>query len=494
MKVIKLTEKHNCDHLLGKFLDHDSYDIVANESMDVYKPLRIGETYDEHSILLKFRKGCIPKNVWQSAYAGLRHGAMATDNRGLAAGGGEGRGAYQKIQTSGEKSSTRRSRRRWVTKKEKAVITYFAEGSPNSIFGDIADELYKTTSNAPLTDRGGKIGGPVTIKGGSIWIVKHAKDIDFDRWFAETKIKSTEERREAAIALAKKHISETFYGDSVFSGVGGYFDRYPRIPFCRETAWSASSPEKFNMALPMFHAANEIYKKVLPGRWKGQYEAGKELKGRRPDGGSDWLIGDSVYTTVTINKHFRTACHRDVGDLCDDGTQDNPKGFSNLTVTSNGKAFDGFYLCFPEYRIAVNIQPGDLIIMDAHQIHGNVPMITSEEGIERLSLVMYFREKMIKCDEKKLEDARRRFIYSCRDSNIREWNEFRAREAARAKSAAPGGEKDDREKPPELREGWNGISPKWDTSPEWVEYLRNNGFPEEAKKLVEKLRMNVGVV
>jgi len=120
MKVIKLTEKHNCDHLLGKFLDHDSYDIVANESMDVYKPLRIGETYDEHSILLKFRKGCIPKNVWQSAYAGLRHGAMATDQRGLAAGGSEERHAYQQIQTSGGESSTRSLQRRWVTKKEKA--------------------------------------------------------------------------------------------------------------------------------------------------------------------------------------------------------------------------------------------------------------------------------------------------------------------------------------------------------------------------------------
>lgn len=446
VKVIKLTEKHNCEHLLGKFLNHDSYDIVANEDMDVYKPLRIGETYDEHSILLKFRKGVISKKHWTAAYEGLKDGATATDNRGLAA-GDEKTSAYQKLPRENE-----HSRRRWVTKREKAVITYFADGSPNSIFGDMADEIYESTPNEPLDGRGtgGIKSSVLTIKGGSIWIVKYAGEIDFDKWFAETKIKPTEERREAACALSKKYISETSYGESVHSGVGGYFDRYPRIPFCRETAWSASNREKFEMAIPLLDDANKTYKKNLPMRWQGHYDQTKKLQG-----GNDWLIGNTVYTTLTINKHFRTACHRDAGDLCEDGSQMSPKGFSNLTVTSNGKAFDGFYLCFPEYRVAANIQAGDLIMMDAHQIHGNVPMISEEEGFQRLSLVMYFREEMIECGSQKHEDMRRKFVYSRKDNHDhKEW-----------------------------RQAWNGISPNMFQSREWIEYLYNNGAPEEAKKL-----------
>lgn len=448
-KVIHIKEKHNCEHLLGKFLEHDSYDIVANEDVDVYKPLRIGEKYDEHSILLKFRKNVIPKKAWTAAYDGLKHGAIATDNRGLAA-GDEKKSLYQKLPRENE-----HSRRRWVTKREKAVITYFADGSPNSIFGDMADEIYETTPNEPLEGRGsgGIKSSGVNIKGGSIWIVKYANDIDFDKWFAETKKKSADERIEAAQALFKKYISDTSYGESVYSGVGGFFDRYPRIPFCRETAWSAANRDKFEMAFPLINKANATYKKSLPIRWQGQYETSKQLKG-----GKDWLIDDTVYTTVTINKHFHTACHRDVGDLCEDGSQLIPKGFSNLTVASNGKAFDGFYLCFPEYRIAANIQPGDLIMMDAHQIHGNVPVITAEEGFERLSLVLYFREEMVNCGTQKYEDMRRRFVYSRKDNNEH----------------------------PEWREGWNGISANMFQSQEWIDYLYNNGMPEEAKK-IEKI-------
>lgn len=442
VKQIILEKHYNCEHLLGKFLDHTAYDLVLNEDADVYRPLGIGETPSENNILLKFRKNVFTPEQTQAAYEGLRTGATLTDNRGLAA-GNERTGAYQNL-PSGQGS------RRWVTKREKAVIEYFAEGSPSSLWGDRAWELYESTPNTPLEGRGGgTVADCVTIKGGSIWIVALAHEIDFDAWFKDTVKLSPKERKAAAVALYERYISDTTYGDGVHSGVGGFMDRYPRIPFCRQTAWTAANITKFKMALPLMESASKIYSESLPNRWKGQYEAAKKLD-------KDFRIGDTVYTTVTINKSFRTACHRDAGDLCEDGIhQPSPRGFSNLTVVTNGKKFDGFYLCFPEYRVAANIQNGDFIMMDAHKIHGNTPVIDCEDGFERLSLVLYFREPMLDCGSHAYEETRKNFVYARKHNKEH----------------------------PFWQERWNGVSPgMWNTQ-EWKDYLMNNGLPEEAEKV-----------
>lgn len=438
VKVIQLEKTYNAEHLLGKFLDDSSYDVLLNEDADVYRPLMFGETQNENTILLKFRKKVFTPQECEDAYRGLRSGATSTDNRGLAA-GSERVDAYQTIDVN------RRSSRRWVTKREKEVLDYFALGSPPSIFGDMAEEIYQSTPNTPLDGRGGGTqSSELTIKGGSIWIVKYANDIDFDSWFNETKKLSPPERKRRALDLAKKHISETTYGESVKSGVGGSMDRYPRIPFCRQTAWTGSHIDDFKLGFPLFERANQIYRENLPIRWNGQYEASKNVD-------RHFMVANTVYSTITINSSFRTACHRDAGDLCDDGSQAYPRGFSNLTVVTNGKSFDGFYLVFPEYRVAANIQNGDFIMMDAHKIHGNTPLKEAEEGFDRLSLVLYFRESITDCKSFAYEEARKRYVYMRKqDKTLPEW-----------------------------REGWNGISPGMFFEDKWFEYLRMNGLDNE---------------
>lgn len=443
-KIIQLENHWDCEHLLGKFLDESHYDFVINEDVDVYRPLKLGETQNENTILLKFRKGVLPQDQCRTAFAGLYSGAISTDNRGLAAGD---RGSeYQQLPGGGAGA------RRWVTKREKAVLEYFAVGSPKNIFGeDQAQEIYDTFSPEPLEGRGAVSGirgeNELGIKGGAIWIVKLAHEVSFPNWFAETVKLSPEERREAAKALTSRYISETSYGEAVLSGTGGSMDRYPRIPFCRQTAWTAANPEKFSMAIPMMETASRVFAENLPSRWKGQYDCASRLD-------PHFRIGETVYSTVTINRSFRTACHRDAGDLCEDGVhQPLPRGFSNLTVLSNGKAFDGFYLCFPEYRVAVNIQDGDLIMMDAHKIHGNTPLISCEEGFERLSVVLYFREEMLSCGSRAYEELRKKFVYE-RKANSEH---------------------------PEWKPKWNGISPgMWD-SEEWANYMLLHQFEKEGE-------------
>ena len=448
VKQVILTEKIDCEKLLGTFLEHDAYNYIVNEDCDVYKPLGPGESPHENNCLLKFRKNVFPKSVTDPAYIGLREGAGMTDNRGLAA--GTHRDEFQKMPTE-----TGYGKRRWVTKLEKNVINYFLSGSPISASGsDQLDDILRETSNDPLEGRGAAGGGD--IKGGSIWIVKKTAEFDFMEWMKETRNLSSEKRKHRAVEV-RKLISETSYGNSVYSGTAGYFDRYPRIPFCRETAWSAGNVNLFQKGYPLFEAASKVFKKNFPIRWNGQNEHIKKLK----DPG--WRIGNSVYTTITINKDFRTACHRDAGDLCETERINSPAGFSNLTVLSDGKNFDGMYLCMPEYKVCVDVKPGDLLLMDAHQIHGNVPLISSDEGFERISIVMYFRTAMLDCSSVVNENIRRKFVYSRKDNQNH----------------------------PSWHEGWNGVSASmWETE-EWASYLSNNGFPEEAAKVSKSNTVSV---
>lgn len=446
------SQLNQMNHTLGKFLDHDCYDIVLTEDTDVYEPLTplqllMGEEHSEKNLLCKFRKNVFPKEMTDAAYTHLRSGAMMSDNRGLAA-GAERDTAFQKL-PDGEGS------RRWVTEREKAVLQYLAQGSPRSIDDrDMLQDIYDRTPDTPLQGRGA--GGNKErgdVRAGAIWIVNKTLDFDFNKWYADVSIKDANERRQAAHHVLFDMISDTTYANGVRSGVGGFMDRYPRIPFCRETGWQSNNKDKYEASLALFEAANEVFKREVPNRWAGQAAAMEQL-------GEDWRIGNTVFTTLTINRDFRTAAHRDVGDLCESyETANNPRGFSNLLVLDNGKQYNGFYLCFPEFRVAADIRAGDLIMMNAHRIHSNSPAFDYEEGFERMSVVMYFRDSMLSCGSRKYEECRREFVYMRRDNKEH----------------------------PLWHESWNGVSPgMWDTE-EWANYLGHNGFLVEANEVLNSL-------
>ena len=447
------SDLNKMDHVLGKFLDHDCYDLVLTEDADVYEPLTplqimMGETHSEKNLLCKFRKGVFSKEMTDSAYKALRSAALMSDNRGLAAG--------IERDTEFQKLPDGMGQRRWVTQREKAILQYIMDGSkPDIVTGqDRLLEVYETTPNKPLTGRSsGANKHLANIGSGAIWIVHKTTEFNFDDWFFAVKDLSAEERIEKAQYVLDELISASTYANGVRSGVGGFMDRYPRIPFCRETGWSANHHNLYEDALPLFQAAAAVYERELPVRFAGQMEAMKNL-------GPDWQIGDTPYTTLTINRDFRTAAHRDVGDLCESWEQhENPRGFSNLLVLDNGKDYDGFYLCYPEFRVAADIRAGDMIMMNAHRIHSNSPAFNYEEGFERMSVVMYFRESMLSCGSKKYEETRKNFVYMRRDNKEH----------------------------PLWHTGWNGVSPgMWDTE-EWANYLGWNGFPHEANELLHKL-------
>jgi hypothetical protein len=183
-------------------------------------------------------------------------------------------------------------------------------------------------------------------------------------------------------------LSKTTRGGLVYSGIIGYFDRSARFPFCRQTAFLIHQAAKWKKFLPYIQRADAGFREFMPDRWQVQREWASKTAG-------DWVIPESTFTTVTVNRNFQTAVHKDAGDLHD--------GFGVMSCLRNDK-YEGGYLCFPEYRVAVNMGNGCLCLADVHEWHGNTPLKNLRVGYERITLVFYYREHMIHCKSAKEEE------------------------------------------------------------------------------------------
>lgn len=417
VKVITAEKHINCDHLLGKFLDHSHYDILIEEDCDFYVPnTSLLEGNGEHNIAFKFRKAVFSEDEQMGAYEGLIQGATESQNRGLAAG--------PKAQVCGGRD--------WVTDWQLEVLDVMSNQTTNLSGTDPVEELIKEKGKS----RAEATRGMVWLRSKIKERLEEGEEYEgfFDTWLNKVINLSSEERAKAAKSMMEC-ISSTTYATVVNSGIAGYFDRYPRIPYGRSCAYNEKHPELFEKSYPYFRKLNEKFKELLPNRWSYQKSHADAIDQR-------FLIaGDTVFTTATINKTFRTAAHLDAGDL--------GGGFSNLGVITKGSDYKGGYLVLPEYRVAINIRPGDLLLIANHTaIHGNTEILPPHEGccpecIERMSIVAYFRENMKTLGSVEYENTRRAYVDSRRLNKEH----------------------------PEWRPLWNGVSVDMWNSQEWYDYL-----------------------
>jgi hypothetical protein len=436
VKVYVAPEKYNCEHLLGQFLDESHYDILIDEDYDGYLPADCDITtkslceqdcstcdigQDESRVAFKFRKNFFTKEEQEGAYLGLREAATESQNRGLAAG------------PRGEMLSTEhRGGREWVTDYEEEVLSWFLRPRNTLVADETLQDIKNKYGNNPPSDE----------TRGRVWlrskVCERYPDYFgwFDKWAFELAKKSEEEQIEEARLIHDEWISVTNYAKSVFSGVAGWYDRYPRIPYGRATSYTEKQFDTFKKAFPFLQSLDRGYKQLIPQRWSNQKAAADKLDSR-------FLVPETVFTTVTVNKSFRTAAHRDAGDLND--------GLSNLLVVGSGD-YTGGYLVFPELRVAVNVRPGDLLLVNNHEIiHGNTPIVLDHDNAERISLVCYFREKMLELKSFEYESARREFV-----------------ETRRANKDHP-----------MQRHLWNGVSPGMWATEEWLDFLTSKGLVDE---------------
>jgi hypothetical protein len=412
VKVIVAKQKHDMTHMLGQFPDESHYDLLIEEDTDVYMPEIPGHpemTFSEERIVLKFRKNYFSKEQQDQAYIGLREAATETQNRGMAAG----------------PRAEKLGNREWVTEYEYAVIDYFTNPGANLYGDDPIEDIraeFKDKKEAPSTRN-------------NVWGIQAVKkdNFVFEDWVNATKKLSVVEMQKEVKRIADKYVCQTTYANGVMSGIAGWFDRYPRLPYGRATSYTAREPEKFAMAYPFLQQLAQGFKDLLPWRYNNQMEAAKKMDPR-------FLVPETPFTTVTVNKSFRTACHFDAGDFT--------AGLSNLLTLSNNGNYKGCHLVAPEYRVAVNPRPGDLLLINNHEVmHGNTQIELLDEVAERISLVVYFREKMLELGSKEYEDCRYDYVESRRTNKEHKGHTG--------------------------RNLWNGIDAgMWD-SQEWYDYLES---------------------
>ena len=331
-----------------------------------------GSELTEDRCIFKFRKNYFSKEDQDEAYVGLREAATATNNRGLA---------------SGPKTE-KQDKREWFREDQEEILNALMNSSEVSLDGsNLIDDI--------IAKYAGKV---IPSPRGQVWLAALVAKEEFvwDMWLANIRRQPKAIQVKEATRIASDFISDTTYANKVFSGVAGSFTRYPRIPYLRITSYTQNNYEKYAKSFPFLQSLCVGFKELLPSRFKKQEKFVSQID-------PAYVIPGTNFTTLTVNSTFRTGAHRDAGDFAD--------GFSNLCVLTNGKKYSGGFLVLPEIRVAINIRPGDLLLIGNHEyIHGNTPIVLEEEGAERVSLVAYSRQEMTMGGTKDYEDTRRDFV------------------------------------------------------------------------------------
>ena len=375
--------------LVGTWLDDTHYHTLVQSDMDLYLPPKCStdltdpncekncsscdDALDEHNIVFKYRKGYFSDEMVKSAYEGLRDAAVETQNRGTAAG------------PRGEKLLNRD----WVTSKQWEIIDTFKAESNNILGEDPIEEILKKEDEPSNRAQ--------------VWLRDSVEEFefDFDRWVEKVRAMTPSEASDEAKWVEEQLISKTTYANPVFSGIAGWYDRYPRIPYGRATSYTEKNFQTFKKSYPYLQHLSKAFSELLPWRYGNQKAASEKIDQR-------FLVPETPFSTITVNRNFRTAAHYDPANM------DN--GFANICVFSNNGEYEGHYLVFPEIGYAVDVRPGDLLFVNNMAgLHGNTEMIKKDPDAERISIIAFFHEGMLTLGTMEYENARREFVDLCKN-------------------------------------------------------------------------------
>ena len=333
---------------------------IINSNTDVY---RLDDNGNKH-LLLKFRKNCIPEKLTDLAWESYRDLAKASRGRGASAGPIDINSQYW-------------SKRKLVNTKK------WSTGYLNPKGLELYD-FYNSLDLIELKEKCNELQ------------IKYSEDIN---------------KEDIIISLIKKQdgISKMKVNNQVASNPIGFYEagkNFADLP-CRLTHFTRTNFEKYNNGLPFIQHIDKLFKKLIPDAHNRQLIRSNVKPHLR--------IPNTCFSTVTINRNFRTAMHKDAGDF--------REGFGNLTVLERGK-YHGGYTIFPQYGVAIDLRKNDFVAMDVHQWHCNTPLYETEEdkiynesltpafkdnpevgtaGIyekyTRISFVCYLREKILSCPD-----------------------------------------------------------------------------------------------
>ncbi len=189
----------------------------------------------------------------------------------------------------------------------------------------------------------------------------------------------------------------------------GYYESQKALGFdkpCRLTFNTKENMEKYEKGIPYIQEIDKWYKTLHQEHYKIQKE--------RADKQPDYRIADTAFSTVTINRNFRTGLHKDAGDF---------GGYAMLSVLEYGSYSGGIFM-IPAFGIGVDLRQGDVLCAKVSEYHCNTEIYTDESQDEynkslpvvfkkdtkvgilgldkdysRISFVSYLREKIINCNK-----------------------------------------------------------------------------------------------
>jgi hypothetical protein len=285
----------------------------------------------------------------------------------------------------------------------------------NVIPKDIIETGWESFYETAATSRNrGAAAGPIAQKG-IYW--KKRKPVEIKGWSTRY--------------MQNGKLSKMRVNNLVFSSVLGYFEETPfmKLP-CRLTSYTQRYFDNFQKGIPFIKFLDKCFKTLTPNAYKKQlYRANKQPSFR---------IDDTAFSSVTINRNFRTALHVDAGDFKD--------GFGNLSAIERGK-YSGGYTIFPRYRIGFNVRTGDYLAMNVHEFHGNTEMKESESDkkynkslpkihfedastgtlggekkFTRISFVCYLREGIIDCKANEAKTYYKRIGFNTKKGDLKKYN------------------------------------------------------------------------
>lgn len=170
-----------------------------------------------------------------------------------------------------------------------------------------------------------------------------------------------------------KNVLRVLKAQGAAQGTIGYFGA-PDQPL-HKTPLTKKRPEMLIGNEQLIKLVDELYRQHL----HPFYEKQRAVIQRAPQ----WRLWKTVFSTIYIAKNFRTAYHRDSGNL---------PGMSALMPM--GK-FTGGELVIPQWRIAFAFRPGDLLFFDSQRyVHGNLLINGS-----RLSAIYFCAGRIADCGE-----------------------------------------------------------------------------------------------
>jgi len=184
------------------------------------------------------------------------------------------------------------------------------------------------------------------------------------------------------------------------STVIGSLDAGGQQAHCRLTSWTGKNLPQWQILHPLLQAVGDALAMHVPERYIVQEKLASATN-------PAWIVPGTPFSSVTVNNTYPTGVHTDKGDL--------EAGYSTICTLRRGQ-YTGGKLVFPSYRVAVDLQDGDLILMDAHELHGNTVITCgcgkqtngwcAKCGAERISVVAYYRQDMSKCGTPAEEEAK----------------------------------------------------------------------------------------